>query len=309
MQEQTKSADRSTVTQERVGALLEQLARGGVVLQNISTVHGPVDYVVFRPEGVVFLIETQPHQGSVTAKGGRILLNGRPLPNPLIKQPEHQLDWLRAFLRAELGGEIRVEGALVFPNADVAAGYQAAKVAVFGLEHLEPWMDTARPNDEFSKRLWPRMGQLKAKLLVSPKKKARGPLAVVGGLVLLVGTGWLTVSLHSAPKQPAAIKPVPKIVQAEPKVAAPVPQSMPAWVKEIHLDGISGAPPLSLAIINGKTLALGESASIKVEGRDVNIRCLRVVGESAVIAIEGSDGSIEIRLRDWPRRLATAKRN
>jgi hypothetical protein len=67
--------------------------------------------------------------------------------------------------------------------------------------------------------------------------------------------------------------------------------------KGIKLNGISGIPPRALAIINGKTLAQGESATIKVDARAVTIHCREITSESAIIAIDGVDTLQELRLR------------
>jgi len=57
--------------------------------------------------------------------------------------------------------------------------------------------------------------------------------------------------------------------------------------KALKLNGISGAPPKSLAIINGKTLAVGESTTIVVDAKPVTIHCRAIGSTSATIEIEG----------------------
>ncbi|HWH70720.1 MAG TPA: hypothetical protein VNT26_15125, partial [Candidatus Sulfotelmatobacter sp.] len=300
--------DRGAAAEEPVGALLESLSRGGVILHHIWGAQGPIEHLVFRPEGVVFLIATQPESGRVAEEAGEFRLNGRPLPRQLFKQARRKLDWLRGVLRAQLGCEARLEAGLLFSNADVAAGYQSEGVALLGLEHLQPWLDTAEPDDEFGKRLWPQMEQLKTQLLAASESPSLRALAVPPGVVLLLGILWLAISASPAARQTVA--PGPAGGPAQPaqlahKVAAlfsgiKEPLAPPAWVKEIHLEGLSGAPPHRLAIINRKTFAVGESATIKVSGRDVSIRCVNILGESATIALEGVAGTTELCLRDGP---------
>jgi hypothetical protein len=64
-----------------------------------------------------------------------------------------------------------------------------------------------------------------------------------------------------------------------------------------RVTGLSGAPPHRLAIINGKTLGAGESATLKIDGRDIVIRCVSIGEDVATIAIEGVSGTKEVRLR------------
>jgi hypothetical protein len=62
----------------------------------------------------------------------------------------------------------------------------------------------------------------------------------------------------------------------------------PLYVQQIRLQGISGVPPRALAIINGKTFATGESGSVKVGPRFVNVHCLAVTPTSATVSIDGA---------------------
>ncbi len=71
----------------------------------------------------------------------------------------------------------------------------------------------------------------------------------------------------------------------------------PAFVAHIKLNGISGLPPRALAIINGKTVAAGESATITVDARTVTIQCLAISPSAATITVEGVEGARELRLR------------
>jgi len=61
---------------------------------------------------------------------------------------------------------------------------------------------------------------------------------------------------------------------------------------------ISGAPPHRLAMINGKTLAIGESAAIKLEGQTLTVRCVSITDRSAGIEVAGVNGTREIYLND-----------
>ncbi|HHY84491.1 MAG TPA: hypothetical protein GYA07_02985 [Verrucomicrobia bacterium] len=67
----------------------------------------------------------------------------------------------------------------------------------------------------------------------------------------------------------------PPVVQQPPPVA-PV---------RLKLQGISGTPDNRLAIINGRTMAAGESAEFNMPGGKITARCVEVRADSCVIEI------------------------
>jgi len=94
-----------------------------------------------------------------------------------------------------------------------------------------------------------------------------------------------------------------QIAQGNARVAAFAPNSGdavnlpdPAFVKQIRLSGLSGVPPRRLALINGKTLAAGESVTLKIDARAVTLHCLATKDNSAIIAIDGVTGTREFHL-------------
>jgi len=64
----------------------------------------------------------------------------------------------------------------------------------------------------------------------------------------------------------------------------------PAWVKNIKLKGISGAPGRRLATIGKATFAPGEHGMVKIDGQPVSIQCLEITDTTAIITIEGIEG-------------------
>jgi hypothetical protein len=82
-------------------------------------------------------------------------------------------------------------------------------------------------------------------------------------------------------------------VQGPARVAGTPPQG-PA--KMLRLSGISGMPPNRLAIINGKTLAAGEAASLKLDNRELIVRCLSIGDRSVFVSIDGLSGATELQL-------------
>ncbi|HZR17838.1 MAG TPA: hypothetical protein VFE51_10970, partial [Verrucomicrobiae bacterium] len=87
------------------------------------------------------------------------------------------------------------------------------------------------------------------------------------------------------------------IVEMPKNDPAPLLSPEPARLKGIRLNGISGAPPRALAIINGKTLAIGESAAIRIEDHSLTIHCRAITANSATIDIDGIDNPQELYLR------------
>lgn len=94
-----------------------------------------------------------------------------------------------------------------------------------------------------------------------------------------------------------------QIAEAQKRVAAFTPHKPnnddmpePAWVKQIKLSGLSGPEGNRLAIINGKTFSPGESNSIKINGKIVNVHCLEIREKSVLVEIEGIDKSRELPL-------------
>ncbi len=71
----------------------------------------------------------------------------------------------------------------------------------------------------------------------------------------------------------------------------------PAYVKDIKLSGLGGTPPRRLAMINGKTLAEGESTIVRVAAREVPIRCVRIKERSALVTIGDMSETRELLLR------------
>ena len=98
------------------------------------------------------------------------------------------------------------------------------------------------------------------------------------------------------------------VVQARTKPAAePVkelplyggaPPALPQRYTELVLKSISGTKKRRFALINNQTLAVGESARVRLEDSEVKVRCLEIRDRSIVVAVDGQEGSREIFLRD-----------
>jgi Bacterial PH domain len=82
-----------------------------------------------------------------------------------------------------------------------------------------------------------------------------------------------------------------------PNAGDDIPTPDPSYLTNIKLNGLSGIPPRRLAIINGKTVAAGESLTLNLDVRAVTLRCLAINQSSVTITIDGFPGPRELRLR------------
>ena len=94
-----------------------------------------------------------------------------------------------------------------------------------------------------------------------------------------------------------------QIAEAHRRVAAFVPHQPqkselpePSWVKQIKLNGISGAQDHRFAIINKTTFAKGDQAALKLGGKSVTVHCLEIRESSVVVTVEGLEGTRELKM-------------
>lgn len=67
----------------------------------------------------------------------------------------------------------------------------------------------------------------------------------------------------------------------------PLPQVAPVQYGDLALKGISVGPSGRLAMINNETLAVGESASVKVKDGHVLVVCKEIRDDSALVTVDG----------------------
>ena len=66
----------------------------------------------------------------------------------------------------------------------------------------------------------------------------------------------------------------------------------------LTLKGLSGTKERPLALINGSTLAAGETAEIKCSGQILKIRCREIRERSVLIELDGGSEIKELKLRE-----------
>jgi hypothetical protein len=78
---------------------------------------------------------------------------------------------------------------------------------------------------------------------------------------------------------------------------APVPRAIPEGDPRLRLSGITFGGRTLLAVINGKTLSEGESATVSVKPGTLTIKCLKIEKDSVLITVEGEDTPCLLHLR------------
>ena len=78
---------------------------------------------------------------------------------------------------------------------------------------------------------------------------------------------------------------------------APVPRAIPEGDTRLKLGGITFGGRTPLAVIGGKTLSEGESATVSVKPGTMTIKCLKIEKDSVLITVDGEDAPRLLHLR------------
>ena len=101
----------------------------------------------------------------------------------------------------------------------------------------------------------------------------------------------LVTKAPAAPKQAT-----PPAKDAAPPAKVPPPVAKPLVQVELKLNGIAlGKNPL--ATINGKTVAIGETARVPAKPNPVAVKCLSIEDRCVSVMVEGEDGPRVLRMR------------
>lgn len=74
------------------------------------------------------------------------------------------------------------------------------------------------------------------------------------------------------------------------------PTAPPRLYSDLTLKAVTGTKSRRLALLNNQTFAAGDVAKVKLQNRDVKVRCLEVREKSVVVAVEGQQAQREISL-------------
>lgn len=72
---------------------------------------------------------------------------------------------------------------------------------------------------------------------------------------------------------------------------------LPEGDQRLKLNGITFGTKVSLALINGKSVAVGDSATIPLKPASLRIKCLEINKDSVLISVEGEDAPRVLRLK------------
>jgi hypothetical protein len=122
------------------------------------------------------------------------------------------------------------------------------------------------------------------------------------GMFVAIEKGYVVVMMVSAESEAGVDEVLTNVgvqvsrneVAAKPKVRAPDPK----WLSQVKLQGISGSDSRRLAIINGKTLAAGDTVKIKAATNAVTIRCVAIGDASVTVTMVGIEGERELHLAE-----------
>jgi len=126
--------------EEGVGGLLEALPKNYFVMNDFVTKKGTIDYIVVGPKGIL-TIETRSHKGVVTQTGEKLLRDGDPFEEDLIKQA-----WAKSYCVRDLLAEKGVctlspRPVIVFTDADVQVKERVRRVQIIGIKDLHDFLE------------------------------------------------------------------------------------------------------------------------------------------------------------------------
>jgi protein disulfide-isomerase len=103
--------------------------------------------------------------------------------------------------------------------------------------------------------------------------------------------------------------PGPDEPRRAPPAFAPVAPAKPNYYAELALKAISGSPSSRLALINGETLAVGESARVKVRDSRVLVVCKEIREDSVLVTVDGKPCELKLGAKSAsPRPGNTAQK-
>jgi hypothetical protein len=74
--------------------------------------------------------------------------------------------------------------------------------------------------------------------------------------------------------------------------ASAVPGQSSTDLSSLVMEGVSGAPPHRLVIINNVTFAVGDEAEVRTSQGRIRIHCLEITGTSAVVEADGQQQTL-----------------
>jgi hypothetical protein len=131
---------RGPEAEEGVGGLLEGLPDNYFVFTDFVTEKGAVDYIVVGPKGVL-TFETKGHRGVVTNNREKLMQDGRPFGEDVIKQAWAKSHSVRNLLAEKGVCTLRTQPVIVFTDADVRIDGKVGGVHAIAVGDLRAFLE------------------------------------------------------------------------------------------------------------------------------------------------------------------------
>lgn len=141
-----KRAIRGAQAEEKIGAILDDLGEGYLVLHDVRSQYGNIDHIVISQHGI-YLIETKAHGGRITITGDQILVNGHAPEKNFISQTLNNTYWLREQISRTTNTEAWITPILVFTNAYVETG-TIKGIKIVNKKFLLPILKNGKPTPQ-----------------------------------------------------------------------------------------------------------------------------------------------------------------
>lgn len=136
MIKEERRAIRGAKGEEKIGSLLESLGDDYLVIHDVVSPFGNIDHIVIARQSGVFLLETKAHGGTVSAREGRLVVNGKDPEKDFITQALNNTYWLRDKMRSIVEAEVWITPILVFTNAFVERSAPIKGVTILNKKYL-----------------------------------------------------------------------------------------------------------------------------------------------------------------------------
>lgn len=96
----------------------------------------------------------------------------------------------------------------------------------------------------------------------------------------------------------SATRPAARVPVREVPLFGGAPAAPPVRYTNLVLKNISGPKSHRFVLVNNQTLAVGDSARVKLGDGEVRVHCMEIRDRSVIVSVDGQPGSRELVLRD-----------
>lgn len=139
-----------------------------IVLFDIESPFGNIDFVVVGRDKGIFLILKKAHRGKIEFKNGQLLRNDNPLEKDFITEALQSSFWLEQKILSTLEVKIRIIPLLVFTNAAVQPMLEINGVQVISFDEISKILSNGT-TEGLNMKIWENRSKLLA--LSNPVEK------------------------------------------------------------------------------------------------------------------------------------------